>query len=237
MQKLYEGKAKALYATENVDEILVVYSNQTTALNGVKKEQIEGKGRLNNQISSKIYSWLNMVGCPTQFIRQIDENSQLVKKLDMLPVEVVVRNLAAGSFAKNFDLEEGTALQHPTVEFFYKDDALNDPFTNPSQLSALGLVSEADSAELVKQALAVNGLLIELFAAIDLILVDVKFEFGKDSTGKIILGDEISPDNCRLWDKHTRQKMDKDNFRRELGDIIPIYQEVNDRLAKYINSL
>lgn len=235
MKKLYEGKAKTLFATDNPEEVLVVYSNQATALNGKKKAQIEGKGKLNNQISSQIYTWLNQHSIETQFIKQVDETSQLVKKLAMLPVEVVVRNVVAGSLAKRFDLPEGNALAHPSVEFFYKDDNLGDPFINASQLSALGLVSEADSALMSKKALEINNALIGLFDAIDLTLVDIKFEFGRDAQGNIILGDEISPDNCRLWDKNTHQKMDKDNFRQELGDIIPIYQAVSDRLKAYLN--
>lgn len=235
MEKLYEGKAKALFATDNPEEVLVVYSNQTTALNGKKKVQIEGKGKLNNQISSQIYTWLNQQGMDTHFIKQVDETSQLVKKLAMLPVEVVLRNIAAGSLAKRFELPEGSELAHPSVEFFYKDDNLGDPFINASQLSALGIVSEADSTIISQKAIEINNALVTLFDAAGLILVDIKLEFGKDAQGNIVLGDEISPDNCRLWDKETHQKMDKDNFRQELGDIIPVYQAVNDRLAAYLN--
>lgn len=235
MMKLYEGKAKALYQTDNDDELLVVYSNQATAFNGEKKEQIEGKGLLNNEISSLIFEWLNLQGIKTQYVARVDETSQLVKKLKMLPVEVVVRNCVAGSFAKRFGLEEGSPLAHPTVEFFYKDDALGDPFVNVSQLDALGILNEAEAVEVENLALHINAQLVKLFDAIGITLVDMKFEFGRNAAGEIILGDEVSPDTCRFWDKKTNQKLDKDNFRREIGSIIPVYEEVYRRLVGYIN--
>ncbi|WP_124057687.1 phosphoribosylaminoimidazolesuccinocarboxamide synthase [Vaginisenegalia massiliensis] len=234
MEKLYEGKAKALYATDQANEILVVYSNQATALNGKKKSQIAGKGALNNEITSLIFAYLNEKGIPTQFIRQVDEVSQVVKALKMVPVEVVVRNRLAGSLAKKFDQAEGSPLKHPTVEYYYKNDELNDPFVNASQLSALGILELETSDELEAFALKINQALIELFDAIDLDLIDMKFEFGWDSEGQLILGDEISPDTCRIWDKASQQKMDKDNFRHDLGDIIPVYQEVAQRLRSYL---
>ncbi|AGH38391.1 Phosphoribosylaminoimidazole-succinocarboxamide synthase [Bibersteinia trehalosi USDA-ARS-USMARC-188] len=235
MQKLYEGKAKALYTTDNPDELLVVYSNQATAFNGEKKAQIEGKGVLNNKISSLIFQWLNAQQIPTQFVKQVDETSQIVRKLTIVPVEAIVRNRVAGSFAKRMGLEEGKTLNHPIVEFCYKDDALGDPMVNNSQLSALGIATMDELQEIEKLSLQVNEKLVELFDAIGIILVDIKFEFGKTSDGQIILGDEISPDTSRLWDKTTQAKLDKDNFRRDLGDIIPVYQEVYERLAKHIS--
>lgn len=236
MIKLYEGKAKALYQTERDDEVLVVYSNQATAFNGEKKAQIEGKGQLNNQISSLIFEYLHTKGLDTQFVRQVDDTSQIVKKLTMLPVEVVVRNYIAGSFAKRFGLEEGGQLTKPVVELFYKNDDLGDPFVNMSQLEALDLLSVAESSEVSQLALRINEELVRLFDAIGITLVDMKFEFGRTDDGRIILGDEISPDTCRFWDKQTKQKLDKDNFRRELGDIVPVYQEVYRRLEEYLPS-
>lgn len=235
MEKLYEGKAKALYQTDKDDELLVVYSNQATAFNGEKKEQIEGKGLLNNEISALIFEWLNRQGIQTQFVERINETSQRVKKLDMLPIEVVVRNCVAGSLAKRFGLEEGSLLAHPTVELFYKDDTLGDPFVNVSQLDALGILKVADAVVVENLALQINAHLVKLFDAIGITLVDMKFEFGRNAIGEIILGDEISPDTCRFWDKKTNQKLDKDNFRRELGSIIPVYEEVHRRLVGYIN--
>ncbi|MDO4432700.1 MAG: phosphoribosylaminoimidazolesuccinocarboxamide synthase [Aerococcaceae bacterium] len=235
MIKLYEGKAKALYQTDKADELLVVYSNQATAFNGEKKADIEGKGVLNNQISALIFEWLNKQGIPTQLIRQVDSTSQLVKKLSMFPVEVVVRNRVAGSFAKRFGLEEGPALAQPVVELFYKADELGDPFVNTSQLEALDLLNRSEVEALEAFALRINALLVPLFEAIDMLLVDMKFEFGHHPEEGILLGDEISPDTCRFWDKHTLQKMDKDNFRRDLGSIIPVYEEVYRRLVAHIN--
>lgn len=234
MKQLYVGKAKALYETENPEEYLVVYSNQATAFNGEKKEQIEGKGVLNNQISALIFDYLNQKNVRTQFIRKVSDNEQLVKKLTMLPVEVVVRNIVAGSFAKKFGMEEGATLTKPTVELFYKDDALGDPFVNVSQLEALNIMTEADCQTISQLALDINQHLMALFDNIDITLVDMKFEFGRLSSGEIILGDEISPDTCRLWDKATHKKLDKDNFRRGLGSIIPVYEEVYARLLEVI---
>lgn len=232
MKKMYEGKAKALYRTQVEDEVLVVYSDQATAFNGEKKEQIAGKGALNNQISALIFAYLNRQGLPTQFVKKVDETKQIVKKLTMLPIEVVVRNCVAGSFAKRFGLKEGSVLGHPVVELFLKNDDLGDPFVNASQLSALNLLSPQQSDEAGQFALVINEKLSILFDSIGVSLVDIKFEFGVDKDGKLILADEISPDTCRLWDKHTRQKLDKDNFRLNLGNIIPVYEEVYRRLQQ-----
>lgn len=234
MQKLYEGKAKSLYTTEDPEQLLVVYSNQATAFNGEKKAQIDGKGVLNNKISSLIFQWLNSQNIPTQFVRQIDENSQIARKLTIIPVEAIVRNRVAGSFAKRMGLEEGKNLNHPIVEFCYKNDALGDPLVNNSQLSALGIATFDELAEVERLSLQINEKLVALFDAIGITLIDIKFEFGKTADGQIILGDEISPDTSRLWDKATNSKLDKDNFRRDLGDIIPAYQQVYNRLVAHL---
>lgn len=232
--KLYEGKAKVLYKTENPQELLVVYSDQVTAFNGEKKEQIVGKGQLNNQISSLIFKWLNAQGVKTQFIRQVDQKSQIVEALTMIPIEVVVRNIVAGSLAKRFGIDEGQRLNKPILEYFYKNDHLGDPFVNESQLEALGILNLDQSKIIQEQALFINEKLVELFNQIDIDLVDLKFEFGLTDDGKIILADEVSPDTCRLWEKESQRKLDKDNYRREITDLIPIYTEVFERLNKII---
>lgn len=230
MQKLYEGKAKALYQTDKKDELLVVYSDQATAFNGEKKAIIEGKGALNNQITVLIFTYLKKQGIPTQFVSQVNETQQIVKKLTMLPVEVVVRNRAAGSICKRLGIKEGMHFSYPTVEFYYKDDALGDPFVNSSQLAVLNILTEVQYQQLTQLAVEINDKLVELFQQIDMILVDMKFEFGETTQGDILLADEISPDTCRLWQNQTLKKMDKDNFRQGSGDIIPVYTEILEKL-------
>lgn len=234
MKKIYEGKAKILYQLEDPDTILMVFTNQATALNGKRKEDIAGKAILNTQISTLIFEWLESVGIATQFIKKIDDDRQVVKRLEMIPLEVVVRNRVAGSFAKRFGLEEGGVLSKPTVELFLKDDELDDPFVNVSQLNSLNKITEEECQTISDLALKINDKLIQLFDEAGLILVDIKFEFGKDSSGNIILGDEISPDNCRLWDKVTEEKLDKDRFRRHLGSLTDAYEEVSKRLDAVI---
>lgn len=234
MKKIYEGKAKILYQLEDPETILMVFTNQATALNGKRKEDIAGKAILNTQISTLIFEWLESVGIATQFIKKIDDDRQVVKRLEMIPLEVVVRNRVAGSFAKRFGLEEGGVLSKPTVELFLKDDELDDPFVNVSQLNSLNKITEEECQTISDLALKINDKLIQLFDEAGLILVDIKFEFGKDSSGNIILGDEISPDNCRLWDKVTEEKLDKDRFRRHLGSLTDAYEEVSKRLDAVI---
>lgn len=235
MEKLYEGKAKALYSTDHPQEVLVVYSNQATAFNGQKKDQIPGKGQLNNQISSLIFTYLKDQGIANQFIRQVDQDKQLVQKLKMLPVEVVVRNILAGSLAKKVGRPEGQALAQPSLEFYLKNDELGDPFLNNSQILALEILDADQISALSQQALQINQSLINLFDAIGVDLVDFKLEFGLNAEGQLILGDEISPDTCRLWDKENQDKLDKDNFRRDLGSIIPKYQTIYDRLISHLD--
>lgn len=229
---LYTGKAKKMYATDQENVLWAEYLNQATALNGVKKDTIEGKGRLNNQITGRIFEYLAEKGIASHYIQELSETEQLVKRVTMFPLEVVVRNVAAGSFAKRFGLEEGVDLPFSVLEFYYKDDALNDPFINDAHVQVLGAATDEEVAEIKKQALKINAALIEMFKAIGIRLIDFKIEFGKTAEGEIILADEISPDTCRLWDTETNEHLDKDIYRRDLGDLIPVYVEVLDRLNK-----
>ena len=234
LEKLYEGKAKKLYATDDPDVLWVEYMNQATAGNGEKKAQIEGKGSLNNRITSVIFDLLKARGVDSHFVRRISETEQLVKKMDMYPLEIIMRNTAAGSFAKRYGVEEGTELKKPILEFCLKSDALGDPFINEDGIVALGLADEDEIAEISRQARAVNAALLDIFAKIDVKLVDFKIEEGKTSDGAILLADEITPDTCRLWDQKDHsgkiEHLDKDLFRRDLGNIIPAYEEIDDRL-------
>ena len=234
LEKLYEGKAKKLYATDDPDVLWVEYMNQATAGNGEKKAQIEGKGSLNNRITSVIFDLLKARGVDSHFVRRISETEQLVKKMDMYPLEIIMRNTAAGSFAKRYGVEEGTELKKPILEFCLKSDALGDPFINEKGIVDLALADEDEFGENSRQARAVNAALLDIFAKIDVKLVDFKIEEGKTSDGAILLADEITPDTCRLWDQKDHsgkiEHLDKDLFRRDLGNIIPAYEEIYDRL-------
>lgn len=231
-QLLYEGKAKALYTTLDEDKLWVEYKDQATAGNGEKKEMILGKGKLNNLITSIIFEQLHSEGIPSHFIKKLSETEQIIKKVDMFSLEVVVRNVAAGSFTRRLGVKEGSVLPQPVVEFYLKDDQLNDPFINDDHITALELATEDEVIELKKKALEVNEQLKKLFSSVGITLVDFKLEFGKDSDGTILLADEISPDTCRLWDKNTNNRLDKDVFRLNTGDIVPVYQEVLNRLTQ-----
>ena len=234
LEKLYEGKAKKLYATDDPDVLWVEYMNQATAGNGEKKAQIEGKGSLNNRITSVIFDLLKARGVDSHFVRRISETEQLVKKMDMYPLEIIMRNTAAGSFAKRYGVEEGTELKKPILEFCLKSDALGDPFINEDGIVALGLADDDEIAEISRQARAVNAALLDIFAKIDVKLVDFKIEEGKTSDGAILLADEITPDTCRLWDQKDHwgkvDQLDRDPYPRDLGNIIPAYEEIYDRL-------
>jgi len=230
-QLLYEGKAKKLYYTDEKDVLWVEYLNQATALNGLKKDAIAGKGQLNNQITSIIFEKLAEKGIQSHFIKRISDTEQLIKKVTIIPLEVVLRNVAAGSFSKRLGVTEGTALAHPIVEFYFKEDALDDPFINDEHIELLNIATNEEIAELKANARKVNEALIELFDGIGIQLIDFKLEFGRLENGTIILSDEISPDTCRLWDKATQEHLDKDIYRRDLGDIVPVYQEVLNRLS------
>lgn len=237
MQPIYEGKAKRLWTTEDPHTLRMEFKNDATAFNGEKKASFEDKGRLNNSISTLIYQYLEKVGVPTHFVRKIDDINVEVRKVEILLVEVIIRNVSAGSFSKRTGMEEGKQFSQPIIEFSYKSDELGDPLINDDYIREMGLASIEDMAHLRKSALKVNEILIALFADVGLRLVDFKLEFGRlasDPT-KIVLADEISPDGCRLWDLKTGEKMDKDRFRRDLGNVMDAYREVLARLEARVS--
>ncbi|MCB5138861.1 phosphoribosylaminoimidazolesuccinocarboxamide synthase [Streptococcus mutans] len=228
---IYSGKAKDILTTEDENVIIAQYKDQATALNGVKKEQIAGKGQLNNQISSLIFQKLNAAGVATHFIKKISETEQLNKKVKIIPLEVVLRNVTAGSFSKRFGVKEGIQLEKPIVEFYYKNDDLDDPFINDEHVKFLKLANDEDIAYIKAETRRINKLLSDCFHQIGLKLIDFKLEFGFDKDGKIILADEFSPDNCRLWDAQGHH-MDKDVFRRGLGELTDVYEVVWEKLQE-----
>jgi len=233
MKLLYEGKAKRIYETDNKNEVICEFKDSLTAFNGEKADEESGKGALNCAITTLIFEALEKEGIPTHLIKQIDETKQLVKKVDIILIEVVVRNIVAGSLAKRLGLKEGEKLPFTIVEFYYKNDELNDPLINDDHAMVLKLVDSREELDLLREyALLVNKFLSEFFDKVGLTLVDFKIEFGKDENGKIILADEITPDSCRLWDKKTGKKLDKDLFRFDLGDIKQAYTEVLNRLKE-----
>ena len=230
-EMLYEGKAKILYNTQDPEILIQYFKDDTTAFNKIKFEIIEGKGVLNNEISTIIMGKLAGI-VPTHFIEKLNEREQVVRKVSIIPLEVVVRNVAAGSFAKNFGVEAGLELPEPSVEFFLKKDELNDPAISPNQIVVLRLLNREQIAKLEEYALKINSFLKDFFAKTGFILVDFKVEFGFNSKGEIILADEISPDSCRLWDFETKKSYDKDVFRKGLGNIVEFYTEVLNRIKK-----
>ncbi len=234
MTPLYEGKAKRLWATENPDTLRMEFKNDATAFNGEKKASFESKGRLNNSISTLIYGMLEKEGVPTHFVRQIDETNVEVKKVEILMVEVIVRNIAAGSFCKRTGMPEGHVFGQTIVEFSYKSDELGDPLINDDYIREMKLATPEELAHLRKAALKVNEILTAFFAKCGLKLVDFKLEFGRlvSDPSVIVLADEISPDGCRLWDLKTGEKMDKDRFRRDLGNVMEAYEEVLGRVKE-----
>ena len=229
-EQLYEGKAKRVFATDDPKAVVVAYKDDATAFNGLKKGTIAGKGVVNNRMSNLLFRYLEENGIPTHFIEELDERRTLVKHVKIVPLEVIVRNIAAGSFSKRFGVPEGTDLKNPTIEFSYKNDELGDPMINTSQLLAIELATAEQVETIRSMALRVNELLTKYFLERDLILVDYKLEFGLYD-GQILLADEISPDTCRLWDVHTREKLDKDRFRRDMGGVEDAYAEVYHRLG------
>lgn len=237
MQAIYEGKAKRLWTTEDPHTLRMEFKNDATAFNGEKKASFEDKGRLNNAISTLIYQYLEKVGVPTHFVRKIDDTNVEVRKVEILMVEVIVRNVSAGSFSKRTGMPEGKDFSQPIIEFSYKSDELGDPLINDDYIREMELASVEDMAHLRKSALKVNEILIALFADVGLRLVDFKLEFGRlaSDPSKIVLADEISPDGCRLWDLKTGEKMDKDRFRRDLGNVMDAYREVLARLQARIS--
>lgn len=227
---LYEGKAKQVYFTENENEYLIHYKDDATAFNGEKKDVIMGKGELNLAISTVIFEMLEKNGIETHYVKTLNARDMIVKKVTILPLEVIIRNISAGSICKRLALEEGNPFKEPIFEICYKDDALGDPLINDDHAVALGLIEREELAQVKATTLKINQLLIEFFKNAGLKLVDFKIEFGKTPEGKIILADEISPDTCRLWDEKTNAKMDKDIFRRGLGDLVQGYKEVLERI-------
>lgn len=228
---LYEGKAKKMFSTDDPNVLRVEYKNDATAFNGKKKAVFQGKGRLNNAICTKIFHVLQENNLPTHFIDKISETEQLVKAVSIVPIEVVIRNVVAGSLAKRFGLDEGVSLGRTIIEFYYKSDELGDPMINDDHALALKIATEEDLAEIRRQALKVNDVLQNLFSEAGILLVDFKLEFGKlKSDGALVLADEISPDSCRLWDKETHEKLDKDVFRRNIADLPETYEKLLSRL-------
>jgi phosphoribosylaminoimidazole-succinocarboxamide synthase len=234
MKALYEGKAKRLWATEDPQILRMEFKNDATAFNGEKKAQFESKGRLNNTISTLIYGYLEGKGVPTHFVKQIDETNVLVKKVDIVMVEVIIRNYSAGSFCKRTGTEEGRKFSQPIIEFSLKSDELGDPLVNDDYIRELELATSEEMQFLRDSALTVNNILTELFENAGLRLIDFKLEFGRleSDPQTIVLADEISPDGCRLWDLKTGEKMDKDRFRRDLGGMMEAYEEVLKRLKE-----
>ncbi len=234
MEPIYEGKAKRLFTTEDPNVLRMEYKDSATAFNALKKEDFENKGRFNKAITLIIYRMFEEKGVPTHLVADVDEINLLVKRVSILPLEVIVRNIAAGSFSKRMGVEEGTAFKQPIVEFSYKDDSLGDPFINDDYARELGAATEEECAYLKKMALIINEVMIEFFLKANLRLVDFKIEFGRlaSDPSVIILADEVSPDTCRLWDVETGKKMDKDRFRQDMGDFMEAYEEVLNRLNK-----
>ncbi len=230
LEMLYEGKAKKMYATDDPNLCIVDYKDDATAFNGLKKGTIVNKGIMNNEISAKLFELLEKAGVETHMIEKISDRESLVKKVKIVPLEVLVRNYAAGSLSKRLGLEEGVKLDSTVLEFCYKDDALGDPMVNDYHIKAMGIASEQEVVQITKMAFRVNDVLSEYMLSKDIILVDFKLEFGRTPEGKIILADEISPDTCRLWDATTHEKLDKDRFRRDLGKVEEGYMEVVRRL-------
>jgi phosphoribosylaminoimidazole-succinocarboxamide synthase len=232
---LYEGKAKRIYATDNPDELLVEYKNSLTAFNALKKDTLEGKGEMNNKISSCIFRYLAENGVENHWVRQIDDIHQVVRNMTIIPVEVIVRNIASGSISKRLGIEDGLELPFPLVEYCYKNDELGDPLIIHDHAVLFGWATDEQLAQIKRISLEVNRILSELFDKLGIILVDFKLEFGLDRQGELMLADEVSPDTCRLWDKETKTKLDKDRFRQDLGDVLGAYREIWTRLQKHFN--
>lgn len=227
---LYEGKAKKVYDTDTPGVVIVDYKDDATAFNGQKKGTITGKGVVNNRMSNFMFQKLEKQGIPTHFIQELSDRETAVKKVEIVPVEVIVRNIAAGSLAKRLGLEEGTVLKAPVLEFCYKNDDLGDPMINISHAVAIGIATKDELDQITQMAYKVNEIMVEYFKSVKVILVDFKIEFGR-CDGKIILADEISPDTCRFWDADTMEKLDKDRFRRDMGGVEEAYAEMMKRLG------
>ena len=233
LEQLYEGKAKRVFATNDPELLIVDYKDDATAFNGLKKGTISGKGVINNQMSNRLMQKLEKAGIPTHFVRELSERETLVKKVAIVPLEVIVRNSAAGSFSKRYGMEEVVVFEQPTIEFSYKNDALGDPLLNTLHARALGLATDTEIEQIKCYAFRINEILKAFWAECGVTLVDFKLEFGRLPDGTIVLADEISPDTCRLWDTKTHEKLDKDRFRRDLGGVEDAYAEIMKRLVEH----
>ena len=229
-EQLYEGKAKKVFATEDPQLLIVQYKDDATAFNGLKKGTIVGKGIINNQMSNRLMAMLESEGVPTHFVQELSQRETLVKKVSIVPLEVIVRNIAAGSFSKRYGVEEGVVFDQPTIEFSYKNDELGDPLLNTKHALALKVATPEEIETIERYSLKINEVLRSCWLSCGVILVDFKLEFGRLADGTIVLADEISPDTCRLWDSKTHEKLDKDRFRRDLGGVEEAYAEIMKRL-------
>ena len=234
LQQLYEGKAKKVFATDDPELLIVEYKDDATAFNGLKKGTIQGKGVINNQMSNRLMAKLETAGVPTHYVKELNQRETLVKKVQVVPLEVIIRNIAAGSFSKRYGVEEGVVFEQPTIEFSYKNDELGDPLINTYHALALKLATPDEIETIKKYAFQVNDFLRAFWKACGVTLVDFKLEFGRLSDGTIVLADEISPDTCRLWDSKTGEKLDKDRFRRDLGGVEEAYAEIMNRLETHL---
>ena len=228
--KLYEGKAKKVFATDDPALVIVSYKDDATALDGLKKGTIAGKGVVNNKMSDFLFALLEKNGIPTHFVEELNDREALVRKVSIVPLEVIIRNISAGSFAKRYGVEEGIVFAEPTIEFSYKNDELHDPLINSYHALALGLATKDEIETIKSMAFRVNDILREYFLRLNVKLVDFKLEFGRLPDGRIVLADEISPDTCRFWDAVTGEKLDKDRFRRDMGGVEGAYQEMMKRV-------
>lgn len=227
---LYEGKAKKVYTTEDPDVLIVDYKDDATAFNGIKKGTITGKGAINNRMTNFMFQMLEKAGIPTHYVKELSDRETAVKKVEIVPLEVIVRNVAAGSFSKRLGIEEGFKLLAPTLEFSYKDDDLGDPMINDYFAIAIGAATREEIDKITEYAFKINEIMKDYFLTKDIDLIDFKLEFGRYK-GEIILADEISPDTCRFWDVNTHEKLDKDRFRRDMGNVEEAYEEVSSRLG------
>ena len=233
LEQIYEGKAKKVYSTEDPNLVIVDYKDDATAFNGLKKGTIVGKGVINNQMTNRLMEKMEKAGIPTHFVQELSERETLVKRVEIVPLEVIIRNISAGSFAKHYGVEEGIVFDAPTIEFSYKNDDLGDPLINEYHALALKLASKEEIEQIKKYAFAVNDVLKAFWSECGVTIVDFKLEFGRTSDGTIVLADEISPDTCRLWDSKTHEKLDKDRFRRDMGGVEDAYSEIMRRLLRH----
>ena len=233
LEQIYEGKAKKVYATDDPNLVIVDYKDDATALDGLKKGTIVGKGVINNQMTNRLMAKMEKAGIPTHFVKELSERETLVKKVSIVPLEVIIRNISAGHFASRYGVEEGIVFDQPTIEFSYKNDDLHDPLLNEYHALALKLATREEIDLIKKYAFGVNEVLKAFWSECGVTLVDFKLEFGKTADGTIVLADEISPDTCRLWDSKTHEKLDKDRFRRDMGGVEDAYAEIMKRLLDH----